>query len=172
MDAAEGEVVTGEYRSPYIAHAPLEPLNATILVTDDRVDIWSGHQIQMVVEQFVSEITGIEQKNVHLHNMFIGGSFGHRLEFEFIKQTAEIANKMRGAPIQMTYSREEDFIHDFPRHITMGRGIAKVKDGKVNALDVQIAGQSVIAFANGADGVELTGARHAITRRRMGCPQL
>ncbi|MCT8159940.1 xanthine dehydrogenase family protein molybdopterin-binding subunit [Pseudoruegeria sp. SHC-113] len=157
VEAAEGEVITGEYRAPYVAHAPLEPLNATILVTEDRVDIWTGHQIQMFAEQIVAEITGVPQENVHLHNMFIGGSFGHRLEFDFIRQAAEIANQMRGTPVQMTYSREEDFAQDFPRHITMGRGMAKVKDGKVHALDVQIAGQSVMRSQMGRMGLSLPG---------------
>lgn len=157
VETAEGETITGEYRSPYLAHAPLEPLNATMLVTDERVDIWTGHQIQMFVEELVAKITGIDQANVHLHNQFIGGSFGHRLEFEFIKQTAEIANQLRGTPIQMTYSREEDFAHDFPRHITMGRGTAKVKDGQVTSLDVQIAGQSVMRSQMSRMGISLPG---------------
>lgn len=157
VDAAEGEEISGEYRSPYIAHAPLEPLNATMLVTDNRVDIWTGHQIQQFVEQIVAEITGVDQENVHLHNKFMGGSFGHRLEFDFIKQTAEIANQMRGTPVKMTYSREEDFAHDFPRHITMGRGVAKHKDGKITSLDVQIAGQSVIRSQMSRMGMNLPG---------------
>ncbi|MBU3000911.1 molybdopterin-dependent oxidoreductase [Roseovarius nubinhibens] len=157
VDTAEGEAVTGEYRSPYIAHAPLEPLNATLLVTEDRVDIWTGHQIQMFAEQVVAEITGIDIDNVHLHNMFIGGSFGHRLEFDFIRQAAEIANQMRGTPVQMTYSREEDFAHDFPRHITLGRGVAKHKDGKITSLDIQIAGQSVMKSQMGRMGMTLPG---------------
>ena len=155
--AAEGEVIRGEYRSPYLAHAPLEPLNATVLVTDERVDIWTGHQIQTMLEQRVADITGHDLENVHLHNMFMGGSFGHRLEFGFVDQAAEIANQMRGTPVQLTYSREEDFAHDYPRHITMGRGIAKVKDGKVNALDVQIAGQSVMKSQMGRIGMSLPG---------------
>ena len=157
VEAAEGETISAEYRSPYIAHAPLEPLNATLLVTDDRVDIWTGHQVQLNVEQIVAGITGVVQKNVHLHNMFMGGSFGHRLEFDFIKQAAEIASQMPGIPVQMTYSREEDFAHDFPRHITMGRGTAKVKDGKVNSLDVQIAAQSVMRSQMGRMGMSLPG---------------
>lgn len=157
VDAAEGEEISGEYRSPYIAHAPLEPLNATMLVTDNRVDIWTGHQIQQFVEQIVAEITGVDQENVHLHNKFMGGSFGHRLEFDFIKQTAEIANQMRGTPVKMTYSREEDFAHDFPRHITMGRGVAKHKDGKITSLDVQIAGQSVMRSQMSRMGMNLPG---------------
>ena len=155
--AAAGVAVTGEYRSPYVAHAPLEPLNATILVTDDRVDIWTGHQVQMFVESFVAEITGHDVENVHLHNQYMGGSFGHRLEFDFVKQAAEIANKKRGTPVKMTYSREEDFAHDFPRHITMGRGTGKHANGQVTSLDVEIAGQSVIKSQMGRMGLNLPG---------------
>ena len=157
VEAAEGEEVTGEYRSPYLAHAPLEPLNATVLVTDERVDIWTGHQFQTMVEEIVAGMTGHDVENVHLHNMFMGGSFGHRLEFEFIKQATEVAMEMRGTPVQMTYSREEDFAHDFPRHITMGRGTAKVKDGKVNSIDVQIAAQSVMRSQMGRMGMDMPG---------------
>ena len=126
-------------------------------MTEDRVDIWTGHQIQMFAEQVVADITGIDIDNVHLHNMFIGGSFGHRLEFDFIRQAAEIANQMRGTPVQMTYSREEDFAHDFPRHITLGRGVAKHKDGKITSLDIQIAGQSVMKSQMGRMGMTLPG---------------
>lgn len=157
VEAADGEEITGEYRSPYIAHAPLEPLNATILVTEDRVDIWTGHQVQMMVEQIVAGITGHDVENVHLHNMFIGGSFGHRLEFDFVRQAAEIANQMRGTPVKMTYSREEDFAHDFPRHITLGRGTAKVKGGQVVSMDVEIAAQSVMRSQLGRMGMSLPG---------------
>jgi isoquinoline 1-oxidoreductase beta subunit len=157
VDAARGTEVVAEYRSPYVAHAPLEPLNATILVTDDRVDIWTGHQVQMFAEDMVAKITGMDGDNVHLHNQFIGGSFGHRLEFDYLKQAAEVAVKMRGTPVKMTYSREEDFAHDFPRHITMGRGIGKHENGKVTALDVQIAGQSVITSQMSRMGLSLPG---------------
>lgn len=145
VDGAAGEVIEAEYRSPYVAHQPLEPLNATILVSDDRVDIWTGHQVQMMVERIVAKITGHDSDQVHLHNRFMGGSFGHRLEFEHIKQAAEIAVQMKGTPVKLTYSREEDFAHDFPRHITMGRGRAKVADGQVVSLDVQLAAPSVVA---------------------------
>lgn len=157
VETADGDEVTGEYRSPYIAHAPLEPLNATVLVTDDRVDIWTGHQLQTMLLTLVADVTGHDADQVHLHNKFIGGSFGHRLEFDFVKQAAEVANQMRGTPVQLTYSREEDFAHDFPRHITMGRGVAKVKDGQVNSLDVQIAGQSVMRSQMSRMGVNLPG---------------
>jgi isoquinoline 1-oxidoreductase beta subunit len=121
------------------------------------VDIWAGHQFQTLVVDNVADITGHDADNVYLHNQFMGGSFGHRLELGFIRQAAEIGNQMRGTPVQMTYSREEDFAHDFPRHITMGRGVAKHQDGKVTSLDVQIAGQSVMRSQMGRTGLSLPG---------------
>lgn len=157
VEAAPGVSISAEYRSPYVAHAPLEPLNATILVTDTRVDIWTGHQIQMMAAQKVAEITGHDAAQVVLHNRYIGGSFGHRLEFDFLKQAAHIANRMRGTPVLMTYAREEDFAQDYPRHITMGRGTARIDKGKVVALDVEIAGQSVMRSQMGRMGLTVPG---------------
>ncbi len=149
-DALSGDVtLTAEYRSPYVAHAPLEPLNAIVRVTNDGVEVWTGHQMPMMLTQIVAGVTGHAPDQVTFHNHFMGGSFGHRLEFEHLKQAVEIANQMRGTPVKMTYSREEDFAHDFPRHIAMGRCRGRVEDGQIAALDVQIAAPSVISSQMG-----------------------
>lgn len=152
-----GASFSAEYRSPYVAHAPLEPLNAIVLVTDDQVEVWTGHQLQRQLQTIVARVTGHEQESIILHNQFMGGSFGHRLEFEHVKQAAEIANKMRGTPVKLTYSREEDFAHDFPRHISMGRGQGMVKDGKVVAIDLSLAAPSVMASQGGRANLPFPG---------------
>ena len=162
VTADGGAEVSAEYRSPYVAHAPLEPLNAIILVEDDQVQVWTGHQMPIMLQQQVAAVTGHDQDQVVLHNQFIGGSFGHRLEFEYVKQTAEIANKMRGTPVKMTYSREEDFAHDFPRHIAMGRARGKHENGQVVCLDVDIAAPSVIGSQMGRAGLSVPGPDAAI----------
>ncbi|MDP2493093.1 molybdopterin-dependent oxidoreductase [Shimia thalassica] len=141
---AAGTPLNAEYRAPYVAHAPLEPLNATVLVEEDGVTVWAGHQIPRQLQVLVAQITGHEAEQVTFVNQFMGGSFGHRLEFDNIKQATEIANLMRGTPVKLTYSREEDFAHDYPRHIGMARGAGTVKDGKVEAIDLQVAMPSVI----------------------------
>ncbi|MEM6386426.1 MAG: molybdopterin cofactor-binding domain-containing protein [Pseudomonadota bacterium] len=151
------DTVTAEYRSPYVAHAPLEPLNAIIRVTDDAVEVWTGHQMPIMLTQQVAAITGHDAEQVIFHNQFMGGSFGHRLEFEHIKQTAEIANKMRRTPVKLTYSREEDFTHDFPRHISMGRCRGTVANGQITAIDVNIAAPSVIGSQMGRAGLSVPG---------------
>lgn len=150
-------IISAEYRSPYVAHAPLEPLNAVINVTDEKVEIWTGHQFPRQLQVLVAEITGHSQDQIILHNQYMGGSFGHRLEFEYIKQAAEIANQMRGTPVKLTFTREEDFAHDFPRHISIGRGRGKVSDGKVVALDFELAAPSVMTSQMGRAKIPMVG---------------
>ncbi len=152
-----GDVVEAAYHAPYLAHAPLEPLNAVVKVTEEGADIWVSHQIPRIVQQQVAAITGHDTAQVKLHGQYAGGSFGHRLEFENVKLAAEIANQMRGTPVKLTYSREEDFAHDYPRQISMARGRGAVKDGKVETYDLSIASVSSSASQIGRIGMPMPG---------------
>lgn len=143
--SAAPHMIEAEYRAPYVAHAPLEPLNTLILVTDTRVDIWAGHQIPRTVEDLVADTLEMPVEQVFFHNQFAGGSFGHRLEFENIRYAAEIGAQMKGVPVKLTFSREEDFAHDFPRQIAMARGAGVVTDAKITACDLSICSPSPIA---------------------------
>ncbi len=136
---AQGEVFEAEYRTPYVAHQPLEPLSAIVKVTDDQVEVWATHQLPRFLQQKVAAITGHDDEQIIFHNQFGGGSFGHRLEFENITVTAEVANQMRGTPVKLTFSREEDFVQDFPRQIGISRGRGAVADGQVTSMDLQVA---------------------------------
>jgi isoquinoline 1-oxidoreductase beta subunit len=151
------DILVAEYRSPYVAHAPLEPLNAAIRVTDDKVDIWTGHQVPILLTQIIAGITGHEPGQVIFHNQYLGGSFGHRLEFEYLKQAAEIANRVRGTPVKLIYSREEDFAQDFPRHISMGRCRGAVENGRITAVEIDIAAPSVLGSQLGRAGFSVPG---------------
>ena len=136
---AAGEIVSAEYRAPYVAHQPLEPLNAVVLVTDDGAEIWSGHQLPRFLQQKAAAVLGVEPDKIIFHNQYAGGSFGHRLELDYIVQATEIARQMKGTPVKLTYSREEDFAHDFPRQIGMARGAGTVAGGRVETFDLQVA---------------------------------
>ncbi|MEO1138055.1 MAG: molybdopterin cofactor-binding domain-containing protein [Pseudomonadota bacterium] len=142
-------ILTAEYRAPYLAHAPLEPINATVRVDDNAVEIWTGTQIPRFVQANVSKITGVPVDNITLHVQMIGGSFGHRLEDQVVRHAAEIAMQMKGTPIKLTYSREEDMMHDFPRQIAMARMRGRVAEGQVQAYDLGIAMPSIIASQMG-----------------------
>ncbi len=152
-----GDVIEAEYRMPYVAHQPLEPLNAIVRVTDAQVEVWTGHQLPRFLQQVVAGVTGHDTDDVIFHNQFMGGSFGHRLEFEHLKQAAEIANQMRGTPVKLTYSREEDFSQDFTRHIAMGRGRASVSGGQVTGIDLGVASPSVVASQMSRMGLSVPG---------------
>ncbi|WP_298861003.1 molybdopterin cofactor-binding domain-containing protein [uncultured Sulfitobacter sp.] len=159
VDAAlEGaEVIEAEYRAPYVAHQPLEPLNAMALVTADRVDIWVAHQIPGFVEQRVAKRLGMETEQVFLHNQYAGGSFGHRLEFDNVDVVVDVAREVMGTPVKLTFSREEDFAQDYNRQIGMGRGRGAHADGKVTVLDLDIATVSSSRSQSGRLGAPVPG---------------
>ena len=140
---AQGDVIQAEYRVPYLAHGALEPMNAVVKVTDDRIDIWTGTQVAAFIPAHAAKITGMDASKVHVHGQMIGGAFGRRLEDDAVIQAVEIAMAMKGTPVQMTWSREEDFSHDFPRPAQLGLGRGRVKDGKVETYDLDTVGQSM-----------------------------
>ena len=141
VDAAfsEADLIEAEYRAPYVAHQPLEPIGAIVRVDDGSAEVWAGQQIQGFVLTKVAEIAGCAPAEVTFHNQFIGGSFGHRLEFENITLATEIAAQLRGTPVKLTFSREEDFAQDFVRQIGMSRSSGHVKGGKVDSWSLDIA---------------------------------
>ncbi len=144
LDAAS-EVLEAEYRIPYLAHAPLEPMNVVVKLEDGRLDIWTGTQIPRFMQANAAAIAGLDADDVHIHVLMSGGSFGRRLEDDYVKQAVEIAMQRPGEPIKMTWQREEDFSHSFPRPMAISRAKGAVKDGAVEAFDLSIAAQSVAA---------------------------
>jgi isoquinoline 1-oxidoreductase beta subunit len=150
-------LIEAEYRAPYLAHAPLEPISAVVKITNDRADIWTGTQIPRFVQTNVARIARLDADQVHVHVLMMGGSFGHRLEDEVVKQCAEIAVVKKGVPVKLTYSREEDMLHDFPRQIAMARGRGVVKDGKVEGYDLGIAMPSVVVSQMARQGLSVPG---------------
>lgn len=159
VDAAltGGEVIKAEYRTPYLAHAPLEPISAVVRVADDGVDVWTGTQIPRFVQANIAKMTGVDPEQVRIHVLMMGGSFGHRLEDDVVRQAAEIAMAMPGVPVKLTYSREEDMTHDYRRQIAMARGQGTVKDGKVETYDLGIAMPSVVRSQMGRQGLPVPG---------------
>ncbi len=149
--------VEAEYRAPYLAHAPLEPLNATVRYTPERTDIWTGTQVPRFVQGNAAAITGQDAGDVHLHVRVAGGSFGHRLEDMVVRHATRLALAVPGRPVKLTYSREEDMGHEFPRQIAMARGRGRVSGGRVVACDLGIAMPSIIASQMGRQAIPTPG---------------
>ena len=140
---AAGTVIEAKYRVPYLAHAPMEPLNAVVLYTGDRLDIWTGTQIPRFVQAHAAKLAKLPDDKVHVHAQTIGGSFGLRLEDTYALQAVELGMAMKGVPVKMTWSREEDMTHDYPRPMQISHAKGTVRDGKVESYDLSIASQSV-----------------------------
>jgi isoquinoline 1-oxidoreductase beta subunit len=138
-------VIEAEYRSPFLAHAALEPLCATVLVEADKVKIWTATQIPAVVRDAAVDITGLDPSQVTLHVLPAGGSFGRRLDHDYVVQAIQVAATMPGTPIKTTWSREEDMTHDYPRPLHMAVGRGTVGNGRVLAYDLDSVSPSLIS---------------------------
>ena len=153
------EVIEATYRVPYLAHMCMEPMNATVLVRDlpdghetrRRVDVWAGTQMPTLVRADVAAETGADEENVFVHSTYLGGGFGRRGELDFTRFAARIAKRLphhlRGRPVKLVWSREEDTRHDTYRPAAMGRFRARVRDGRVLGVDMRIACPSVMGSA-------------------------
>ncbi len=144
-DTAAGDIVSREFRAPYLAHAPLEPMNAVVLYGDDRLDIWTGTQIPRFVVEHASKLANVSEDNVHLHVQVMGGSFGRRLELTYVMQAIEIAMAVKGQPVKMTWTREEDMAHDYPRPMSLAKAQGRVLDGKIDTIKLDMISPSLMA---------------------------
>ena len=103
------KVVEAEYSVPYLAHAPMEPLNCTVKIDADKCEIWTGTQFQTVDQQVASKITGLKLEQIFIHTTFLGGAFGRRATptADFVTEAVHVA-KAANAPVKTVWSREDD----------------------------------------------------------------
>src|SRR5260370_24940802 len=92
----------------------MEPMNCAADVRADACDIYAPTQFQTFVQMTGAKITGLKPEQVRVHTTFLGGGFGRRAEQDFVAEAVEIS-KAAGAPVQVTWSREDDVQHDFYR---------------------------------------------------------
>uniref|UniRef100_A0A831TXZ7 Xanthine dehydrogenase family protein molybdopterin-binding subunit n=1 Tax=Geobacter metallireducens TaxID=28232 RepID=A0A831TXZ7_GEOME len=97
------------YELPYLAHAPMEPLNCVASVGPDRCDIWTGTQMQTGDRNAAAKITGLPPEKIHLRTMFLGGGFGRRAvpDSHFVREAVQISKAM-GKPVKVVWTREDD----------------------------------------------------------------
>jgi len=95
------------YQLPYLAHAPMEPLNAVADVRADRVEIWAGTQTQTVVVNNAALATGVPVENITLHVPLLGGGFGRRATDDYVQDAVQ-ASLAAGVPVKLVHTREDD----------------------------------------------------------------
>jgi isoquinoline 1-oxidoreductase subunit beta len=124
------KVVEAEYRVPFLAHATMEPMNATARIADGRCEVWTGVQDPLGARKTAAEASGLKPEQVTIHNQQLGGGFGRRLPgvMDFVEQAVRLAKETSPAPVKLIWSREEDIQHDFYRPAVVGRYKAALAD--------------------------------------------
>lgn len=143
--AGAGErTVEAWYSAPFLAHATLEPMNATARVADGRVEVWAPTQVPQMCRAAAARVAGVPEDKVDLHVTLLGGGFGRRLEVDYVAQAVRVAMDVPGVPVQLIWSREEDMRHDFYRPMHVARLRAAVSaTGEPLALQIKSAGDAI-----------------------------
>ncbi|PUE45884.1 acylaldehyde oxidase [Limnohabitans sp. 2KL-1] len=132
------------YQAPYLAHATMEPMNCTAQVKDGQVEIWVPTQVPQMARAMAAKVTGVKESQVTVHVTLLGGGFGRRLEVDFVGQSVQVAMACNGAPVQLSWSREEDMGHDFYRPMHLAKFQASLDDkGEVTSLRIKSAGDAI-----------------------------
>ena len=131
------------YETPYLSHSPMEPMNATVNLQPDRLDVWVGTQDAEGALGVAAQASGLKPEQVHIHNAFLGGGFGRRDASDEIAQAIAIA-KVVQRPVKLIWTREEDTRQDrFRPHAVVGFKAAADRDGIPTAWSMRIVTSSI-----------------------------
>ena len=160
--------IQAAYQMPYLAHAPMEPLNCLVALGTDRCDIWTGTQFQTVDRANAAAAAGLKPEQVRIHTLFLGGGFGRRATpgSDFIVEAVHVA-KAAKAPVKTVWTREDDLRGGYYRpmwHSAIAAGLDA--GGRPVAWTHTIVGQSIVegtpfASALVKDGVDVTSVEGA-----------
>ncbi|HWP39240.1 MAG TPA: xanthine dehydrogenase family protein molybdopterin-binding subunit [Gemmatimonadales bacterium] len=152
------------YEAPFLAHACMEPMNCTVHVRADGVDIWTPTQFQTGAQQMGAQIGGVTPDKVNVHTTYLGGGFGRRFELDFIQEALE-TSKAVNAPVKVIWSREDDVQHEYYRPASYHRLRAGLgSNGRPVAWSHRIVAPSIMArvfpntVRNGLDQETVEGA--------------
>ncbi len=173
--AAAASRIEAEYELPFLAHAPMEPLNCTVEIGPDGCEIWTGTQFQTPDQAAAAKILGLEPAQVKIHTTFLGGGFGRRANpaSDFIVEAVQVA-KAAGKPVKLVWTREDDIRGGYYRPMWMSRFAAGLgKDGRPVAWSHTVVGQSIAEGTPFApfmikDGVDATSVEGAANSAYLG----
>lgn len=145
--AASNRIVA-EYEFPYLAHAPMEPLNTTVRFDGERAEAWAGSQFQTADQAAIAEVLGLKPEQVTFHTEMAGGGFGRRAvaDSHVQREAAAIAKRFRDIPVKLVWTREDDIQGGYYRPMHVHRAeIGIGADGMPLAWRHVIVGQSIVA---------------------------
>jgi isoquinoline 1-oxidoreductase beta subunit len=145
---AKSKLMEAEFEFQYLAHTPMEPLNTTIRFDGAGAEAWVGSQFQTMDQMAIAEVLGLKPEQVVFHTEMAGGGFGRRAvaDSHVQREAAHIAKRLRGTPVKLIWSREDDVRGGYYRPMHTHRvEIAVGADGMPAAWRHVIAGQSLLA---------------------------
>lgn len=166
--------ISATYTFPYLAHAPMEPLDAVVKLDANHCEIWAGDQFQTIDQANAARVAGLKPEQVQIHTLYAGGSFGRRANAwsDYIVEAVSIAKALGadGMPVKLQWTREDDLHGGLYRPMYVHRIEAGLTaDGKLSAWRHRIVGQSIMAgtpFAGRVkDGVDPTSVEGAANLR-------
>ncbi len=149
VDSAEGTLHEAVYEVPYLAHAPMEPLNAIAHVTDEGCEIWTGNQGPTGIQDAAAAYLGIERTDVLVHTPYLGGAFGRRSHPEAVLDAVQLS-KALGRPVQVIWTREDDMRAGRYRPQAWARMYGRLDGaGAVTSLGFDTISQSIMGELGG-----------------------
>jgi isoquinoline 1-oxidoreductase beta subunit len=140
------KVIAADYLSDHVSHVCMEPLNVTVKVDGDRIDIWSGNQSPSTMKILGMIVGKTTPDKVHVHTQLLGGGFGRRSDGDDMVQALILALNMPGKPVKMIWSREDDIRNDKLRPLTAQRiEVGLDADNNVVAWRHRIVNESYFA---------------------------
>jgi isoquinoline 1-oxidoreductase beta subunit len=142
--ASAARIIEADYSYPFLAHVCMEPMNATALFRDGKLELWAPCQMPTITRWLCSGVAGIDQADVTLSVTSMGGGFGRRLESDFAIYATLLAMEAEGRPVNVVWTREQDTRHGPFRPAARGRFRARLgEDGFPEAVAMDIAAPSV-----------------------------
>ncbi len=154
--AKAAKKIEATYTSQFLAHAPMEPMNATVKLTAgadgkiERAECWVPTQNGEASHAALAKAAGLPLEQCEIYKMDLGGGFGRRGgNQDYVQQATEIAKQFMGTPVKLLWSREEDQAHDFYRPISQAKMSAGLDAaGNLVGLHIRVSGQSINALLN------------------------
>lgn len=148
--------VSAVYEAPYLAHATLEPQNATVWVKGDRAEVWAPTQSPTVVQMFVSDALDLDFESVLVHTTLSGGGFGRRAVADVCAQAAVISARVK-RPVKLIWSRESDMTQAFYRPVYAIKAEGAIAEGKITGARMHCVSQSITLSSKDTLGAAMPG---------------
>jgi isoquinoline 1-oxidoreductase subunit beta len=157
--AAAAKKIEAVYEVPYLSHAPMEPMNCVAVWSPNECQIWSGIQMMNISRNIAAKAAGLPPEKVQVHTQYLGGGFGRRGRQDFVQEAVEIAKAVSGGiPIKLTWTREDDMMHDGYRPMSRVQFTAALDaEGWPTAWMVRVISPSFTGMRNGVDNSAVGG---------------